>query len=168
MTPAMLIVFSGLPGTGKSTIGREVARRLRAVFLRIDTIEEPMLSAGWPVEGLGYEVAYVVAEDNLRLGHAVVADCVNPWPLTRAAWHDLADRAGAAAIDVELVCSDAAEHRRRVERRRSGEDGGRCPTWQQVVERDYRQWDRNRLVIDTATTGIDDAVKVIVDRVQAT
>ena len=28
-------------------------------------------------------VAYVVAEDNLRLGRIVIADSVNPWPLTR-------------------------------------------------------------------------------------
>lgn len=36
----MLIIFSGLPGCGKSTIARALAKRLGAVYLRIDTIEQ--------------------------------------------------------------------------------------------------------------------------------
>ena len=162
----MLLTLSGLPGTGKSTVGREVARRLQAVFLRIDSIEEPMLAAGWPIEGVAYDVAHAVAEDNLRLGHTVVADCVNPWPLTRTAWRAVAERADVAAIDVEFVCSDVEEHRRRVERRHAEETA--CPAWQQVVDRDYCPWDGDRLVIDTATVSVDEAVRTILERVKVT
>jgi len=35
----LLIVFGGLPGTGKTTIARELTRRLAATYLRIDMIE---------------------------------------------------------------------------------------------------------------------------------
>ena len=35
----VLIVFSGLPGVGKTTIARELGRSLAAVYLRIDSIE---------------------------------------------------------------------------------------------------------------------------------
>ena len=164
--PPVLIVFSGLPGTGKSTIGREVARRLRAVFLRIDAIERPMVAAGWPVEGVGYEVAHAVATENLRLGLPVVADCVNPWPLTRSAWRAVAERAGATALDVEVVCSDVEEHRRRVERRRVEEPAAGWPSWDEVVSRDYRPWDGDRLVVDIAKLTVDDAVRAIVERVR--
>src|SRR2546428_383735 len=55
--PPMLIVLSGLPGTGKTTIAREVARAIAAVYLRIDSIEQVMAAAGWRVEGEGYAVA---------------------------------------------------------------------------------------------------------------
>ena len=79
----MLIVLSGLPGTGKTTIARALARELSAVNLRIDSIEQALRCEGLRVEGEGYDVAYAVAEDNLRLGRTVIADCVNPWPLTR-------------------------------------------------------------------------------------
>lgn len=163
----MLIVLSGLPGTGKTTIGRELARSLGAVFLRIDSIEQSLRNAGWRVEGEGYAAAQILAEDNLRLGRHVIADCVNPWPLTRAAWRAVAERAGVPLLDVELVCSDVAEHRRRVENRAADIPGHQLPAWREVVERDYRPWDRDRLVIDTASVNVDEAVKEIMRQVDA-
>jgi predicted kinase len=158
----MLIVFSGLPGVGKTAIARELARTVGAVHLRIDSVEQALRRAGWRVESEGYEVAYVVAQDNLGVGRTVIADCVNPWPLTRSAWRSLAERAGVAALDVEIVCSDAAEHRRRVESREPDIAGHALPTWQEVVERDYQPWDRERLVVDTATSDVSAAVRAIV------
>ena len=158
---ATLIVLSGLPGTGKTTVGRELARRLNAVFLRIDSIERPMIAAGWNVEGRGYEAAQAVAEDNLRLGNTVVADCVNPWPMTRAAWHAVAGRAGARAVDVEFVCSDTDAHRRRIEERRAAEPEAGWPAWQDVIDRDYRPWDTDRIVIDTGALSPERAVETL-------
>src|SRR5262245_65063000 len=113
----MLVVLSGLPGVGKTTIARELAVALDAVFIRVDTIEQALRNAGAKVEGEGYGVAYAICEDNLRLGRTVVADCVNPWPLTRTNWHAVADRAGVRVVDIEIVCSDTSEHRHRVESR---------------------------------------------------
>jgi predicted kinase len=113
----MLIVLSGLPGVGKTTLAREVATAAGAVHLRIDSIEQALRNAGLKVEGEGYSVAYAVAEDNLRLGRTVVADCLNPWLLTRNEWQAVANRAGVRAVDVEMICSDANEHRHRVESR---------------------------------------------------
>jgi predicted kinase len=158
----MLVVVSGLPGVGKTTIARALAQATGAVHLRIDSIEQALRNAGRPVEGEGYAVAYAVAEDNLRLGRLVVADCVNPWPLTRREWRSVADRVGVVALDVEVVCSDAGEHRRRVESREADIPAHKVPTWQEVLERDYRAWDDDRLVIDTATSDVEQSVRTIV------
>ena len=159
----MLIVLSGLPGVGKTAIARELARTIGAVHLRIDSIEQAMRAAGWRVEGQGYEVAHAVAEDNLALGRTVIADCVNPWPLTRDAWRSVAQRAGVRIVEVEVVCSDLTEHRRRVESRIADIQGHELPTWQDVVARDYRPWSRVRLIIDTARTDVTESVRILIE-----
>jgi len=163
----VLIVLSGLPGVGKTTIARELARTIAATHLRIDSIEQALRQAGVRVEGEGYRVAHAVAEDNLRLGRTVIADCVNPWPLTRAEWRAVAARAGVRALEVEMVCSDPAEHQRRVERRSPDIDGHRLPTWSEVEARDYRPWDVERLTIDTAEAAPHQAVRAIVEAMSA-
>ena len=163
----MLIVMSGLPGVGKTAISRVLAIAMGAVHLRIDSIEQSLRSAGWRVEGEGYAVAYALAADNLALGRTVIADCVNPWPLTRAAWRAVAERSGVRAIEIEVVCSDPVEHRRRVEQRQPDIDGHQLPSWQDVVERDYRPWDEPRLVLDTARSGIAECVQAIASRLSS-
>jgi predicted kinase len=115
----MLIIFGGLPGTGKSTLARQLAQELGAVYLRIDTIERAIADgdAAAAVDAKGYRVAYAVAEDILRLGRTVIGDCVNPLRITRDAWRSVAERAAVKAVEIEVICSDPHEHRRRIETR---------------------------------------------------
>jgi predicted kinase len=149
----VLIVLSGLPGTGKSSMARRLADTYSAVYLRIDTIEQALLRAGavaGKIGPAGYSVAYAMAEENLRLGLIVIADSVNPLALTREAWRATAMRAGAQVIEVEVCCSDVAEHRRRIDTRKADIDGHRLPAWQDVLDRTYEPWSSERIVIDTA------------------
>ncbi len=149
---AVLIVMSGLPGTGKSTLARALAADVGAVQLRIDVIEQAIVRSGLAAKPgpAGYYVGYALAEDLLRQGHQVVADSVNPLPVTRAAWRAVAQRTAVACVEVEVVCSDPDEHRARVTGRRPDIPDLRLPTWAQVQDRDYQPWDRDRIVVDTA------------------
>ena len=124
-----------------------------------------MRQAGWEVRGEGYSIAQAVADDNLRLGHVVIADCVNPWQLTRSAWRAVAEAAGVSSLDVEVTCSDLDEHRRRIESRGTDIEGHRLPTWQEVLARDYHPWDRDRLLIDTARVSVEGAVRLLMANV---
>lgn len=160
----MLVVFGGLPGTGKTTIARALAARLAATYLRIDAIEQALRSArvlAGDVGPAGYLVAHALAASNLALGQRVVADCVNPVHESRAGWRALAARAGTPLVEVEAVCSDSAEHRRRVELRAADIDGLVPPDWQAVLDRDYAPWDTPRLVIDTARLTPEQAVALV-------
>ena len=127
MNAPVLVVIAGLPATGKTTLARPLARELRAAYLRIDTIETAILRAQDRAElvtgGEGYAVGYDLAADQLALGLDVVAECVNPLSITRDAWRAAASRRGARIVEVELVCSDAAEHRARLQARTPDIDG---------------------------------------------
>jgi predicted kinase len=162
----MLIILGGLPGVGKTTIARELARQIGAVYVRIDSIEQAISESGalsQPVNDAGYRIGYAIAEENLRLGRTVIADSVNPIALTRDAWVSVATRVHVRSIDIEVTCSDATEHRRRVETRKGDIPGLRPLSWEEVVTRDYQAWDRERIQVDTAGRSVEQIVKMLRD-----
>lgn len=164
----MLIVFGGLPGTGKTTIARELARELGAVYLRIDSIEQAIrdsVTVNRSLDDAGYRVGYGVAGDNLGLGRTVIADSVNPLAVTRNAWVEVANRARASVMEIEVICSDVDEHRNRVEQRIADVPGLRLPTWQEVVSREYQAWDREHTVVDTARQSVEQSVKLLLEAI---
>ncbi len=163
---AVLVVLSGLPGVGKTAIAREVASRSGAVLLRIDSIEQAIRNSGVvqrSIDDAGYRVAYALAEDNLRLGRIVIADSVNPIQLTRDAWLDAATRANVQAVEIEIVCTDVNEHRRRVETRTADISGLRLPTWNEVLAREYEPWNSEHLILDTSSKRLDENVKAVLE-----
>ena len=167
MASPLLIALAGLPGSGKSTLAQALAERLRAVWVRIDTIEQAIRDAGITEDGpAGYIVGYGIAGTNLRLGHIVVADSVNPIAITRDAWRNVATEAGAACLEIEVVCSDPAEHRHRVETRVVNVPGLVPPSWAEVMGREQHPWTRPRLVIDTAGRGIEACVAEVLARLE--
>jgi predicted kinase len=157
----MLIIVGGLPGTGKTTVARELARQLGAMYVRIDSVEQAIRDSETVSKSLndaGYRVAYAVAEDNLRLGRTVISDSVNPIQLTRDAWIGVAHRAQVRAAEVEVICSDPQQHRQRVETRSADISGLRLPTWEEVVSREYEPWNRQHIVIDTTRRSLAESV----------
>ncbi|WP_419736083.1 AAA family ATPase [Pseudomonas sp. COR18] len=160
----MLIVFSGLPGTGKTTLARALAETTGAVYLRIDTIEQAIRNSGVLAQGVGrsgYLVANELALSNLRLGRLVIADCVNPVAESRKAWSDIASRAGVRLVNIQVICSDKHEHRRRVETREVDVPGLTPPSWQSVLEHEYEAWEEAPFSIDTARMSPTDAARMI-------
>lgn len=161
----MLIILGGLPGTGKTSLARELSRKLHAVYLRIDAIEHGIRTSGYlqgEMNDAGYRAAYFTAAENLALGSTVVADSVNPVALSRDAWLDVAQKAGCPAVEIETICSDKQEHQRRVENRCADLPGFILPCWRDVMNRDYEPWDREHLVVDTAHKSIDACLNEII------
>lgn len=147
----MLYIFGGLPGTGKTELSKYLAETIRATYLRIDTIEQTMRDRGInDIEDEGYQIAFKISADNLKLGHAVVADSTNPIDISRKAWRMVALSQRVGFCEIEIVCSDLAEHKKRVETRQSDIDSLKLPSWNDVVNCEYHPWMTERIIIDTA------------------
>lgn len=160
----VLVVIGGLPGSGKSSVAGALARQTGTPFVRVDRIEQAI--AAWttlthPVGPVGYAVAHQIAREQLALGLDVIVECVNPVRATRDPWVVTADDCDAALVEVEVVCTDEVEHRRRVETRSSDVEGLVKPTWAEVVGREYEPWDRDRLVVDSARRTVDEAARLV-------
>ena len=74
----------------------------------------------------------------------------------------VAVQAGARLLEVELVCADTRQHRARIESRHSEIAGLVLPDWAAVLERRYEVWDRERLVVDTCTSSVEECVEIVV------
>ena len=156
----VLISIGGLPATGKTTIARLVASRRSAAYLLVDTVESAIaksegtheVSNTWEAPP-GYLVGGAIAADQFCVGLDVVVESVNALDITRDGWRDVAQKQGARLLEVEIICSDPVEHRRRAEHREIDIPDIIAPTWLEIVNREYRPWARDHLIIDTAVVG---------------
>ncbi|MFB7592255.1 AAA family ATPase [Streptomyces sp. NPDC056169] len=151
----MLIVMAGLPGAGKSSVAEALGRELAAPVVSVDPIEAAMWRAGvareQPTGLAAYVVAEAVADGVLALGQTVIIDAVNAVEEAREQWRLLAARHGVPVAFIEVVCSDTAVHRRRLEGRSRGIEGFQEPTWEAVERRreEFAPWSDHRLVLDS-------------------
>jgi predicted kinase len=160
----VLVIMSGLPASGKTTIARGLAREIGAVHLRIDVIEHAIVRAGagsHPLGPVGYVIGYALAEDCLGQGLDVVADSVNPLAITREAWRGVAHAGSGEYLEVEVICSNRAEHQRRASLRTSDIPGFQLPAWLDIARREYEPWDHDHVIVDTATTSAAECVALL-------
>ncbi|MCG7415981.1 MULTISPECIES: AAA family ATPase [Microbacterium] len=150
----MLIVISGLPGVGKTTVADLVGARLGAVRLSIDPVEDALLGAGfpqgWETGVAAYEAVRAMAELNLRTGRTVVVDAVNDSEPARDTWRRAADSADAELCSVVLTMSDTIGHASRLRERDRGFTHVTEPTWTEVAGREVAPWVDTLRTIDVS------------------
>jgi predicted kinase len=152
-----LVVFSGLPGTGKSELAEFVGRELRIPVFAKDWIEATLLrcelaptNQDKPLGSAGYQLLTVLAERQLMLGQSVILDSVASTQSIRSTWRALAEKYNAKWLVIECVCSDEKVHRARLSTRQRGIPGWYELDWSEVelVKDYYHPWDEDRLILD--------------------
>ena len=153
-----LIVFSGLPGAGKSALAEATGRALGIPVFAKDWLEATLLRCELepanpekPLGSAGYQLLTTLAERQLTFGQSVILDSVASTVTIRATWKKLATQYSADWRVVECVCLEEAIHRARIASRQRNIPGWHELTWQDVerVQSYYAAWQEPRLVVDT-------------------
>ena len=166
-----LIIFTGLPGAGKSTIAEAVARQLGIPVYAKDWLEatlkrcelQPKDESSPNLGYAGYELLTVLAERQLKLGQSVILDSVASIERIRQQWQDLAAAYNADWSVIECICSDETEHRNRLSKRQRNIPGWHELEWAEVerVRSYYAPWNEERLIIDSMDSIEANCVNVI-------
>lgn len=139
MGKPLLIITSGLPGSGKSTVAEGVAKKLKLPIFSVDPIESSIIKAGigksFKTGLAAYLVAETLADEQLKLGNSVIIDAVNAEEEGRDVWRGLAKKHGLSLIIIDVFVSDQALHKKRLEARVRNLHGFSEITWERVLER---------------------------------
>ncbi len=82
MAKTLLVIVTGAPGTGKTTVGQRIAEALRLPFVSKDGIKEALFdSLGWKdrewskrLGAAAIQLMYYVIEAQLRAGRSLIAE----------------------------------------------------------------------------------------------
>src|SRR5919106_1162997 len=110
----------GVAGSGKTTLSREILRRLQAVYLDNNHIADaffPDTRRGFKYEKLRprfYKALYAVTEANLRFGNSVLLDVPHVKEVQIPQWRyfvkGLATRTKSQLVIIRCLCSEKLLH----------------------------------------------------------
>jgi predicted kinase len=137
-----LILFSGLPGCGKTSLARQVARHLSISLLTKDRVQQFLRSRGMGTPADGYYFLFDQSDEQLALGVSVILDAVFPQAGFRAQAREVAEKRGAPWKPIYCLCSDEALWRERMSSRVQYVPGWTPVGWEEVerLRGDFLPW----------------------------
>jgi predicted kinase len=166
-----MIVFSGLPGTGKSALAEALGRHLSIPVFAKDWLEAALIRSEMipsnPEKALGsvgYQLLTTLAERQLILGQSAILDSVASTQTIRESWYHLSQEYQAKWRVIECICSDESFQRTRLAKRERKIPGWYELSWSDVehVKQYYLPWEGERLTLDmmnSLETNLASAIK---------
>jgi predicted kinase len=169
-TPSVVLVLTGLPGTGKSTVAEAVGRAIGAPVFSGDWLLGALKPSG-VLSKLDHSVVVDLSDRLLRtlitrqlmLGQSAIVDTIINDELANE-WASAAVGSGARFLVVECVCTDERLHRERVGPRTRNIPGWHEIGWDHVerMREAYVSPDAEHLTID-AVSSLDGNVRSVVE-----
>ena len=165
MDEPTLVIFSGLPGTGKSTLANRLALELRWALIRIDDIAgdapEDASFRFWDEKIL---VLLSIAEEQLKLGVSVIADSVF-MGTDRIHAQEIVENHDAIFRPVFCFLSDEALWEKRVTKRAEQHDDIDVATWTQIQHQRqwFAPWESGTSLFSDAVDPVDQNYKKVLD-----
>jgi predicted kinase len=137
MIDQTLLLLSGLPGCGKSTLARQLALALSIPLFAKDRFQSLLRRRGLAGRATadGYYLLLDMADEQLGLGVSVILDAVFPQEGFRQEATRLAERHGARMRPIYCFCSDEATWRQRLAHRNPNATPHWSPVGWDEVER---------------------------------
>ncbi len=166
---ATLILFSGMPGSGKTTLARLVARRLGIPVFAKDRVQRVLRDHNLADSstGDGYYIILDQADEQLSLGISVILDATFPLDHFRMVASEIAARHRTRFCALYCTCSDDAVWSDRMKQRVQYVPGWKPVGWEDVLRmRDYYQpWNDNALTVDSIIPP-EDNYSLVVDYIR--
>lgn len=166
---ATLILFSGMPGSGKTTLARLVARRLGIPAFAKDRVQRVLRDhhLADASTGDGYYIILDQADEQLSLGMSVILDATFPLDHFRTVASEIAARHNARFCAFYCTCSDDRVWSERMKRRVQYVPNWQPVGWDDVLRmRDYYQpWNDNALTVDSMNPP-DENYSMVVDHIR--
>jgi predicted kinase len=160
-----LVVFSGLPGTGKSTLANRLARELQWPLLRIDDVVNKVPeNPGVEFWDSCVETLLTLVETQLEIGLNVIADSVF-MNTDRHHAQALAQKYGARFRPVYTHLSDDQVWERRVTERVLEMNHPDVATWAQVLRQrgHFRSWEPGTALFVDALNPVDQNYEAVLN-----